>query len=90
MFSKELTQPSLMTKSYKQKYMNTRRVLLAFKFPCDALPFVCLTIIIRYKRRWIIKTASSEIGFKNVMLDTELKQHSFRMVGYAKGRIYGA
>ncbi|KRZ04700.1 hypothetical protein T4C_11274 [Trichinella pseudospiralis] len=24
------------------------------------------------------------------MLDTELKQHSFRMVGYAKGRIYGA
>ncbi|KRY83494.1 hypothetical protein T4D_13572 [Trichinella pseudospiralis] len=49
MFSKELTQPSLMTKSYKQRYMNTRRVLLAFKFPCDALPFVCLTIIILYK-----------------------------------------
>ncbi|KRZ41858.1 hypothetical protein T4C_8334 [Trichinella pseudospiralis] len=70
MFSKELTQPSLMTKSYKQKYMNTRRVLLAFKFPCDALPFVCLTIIIRYKRRFLIcqKIPLISLFFHNSMI----------------------
>ncbi|KRZ47319.1 hypothetical protein T02_7806 [Trichinella nativa] len=47
----ELYNISNMLKVWSNYFITVRRVSLTCKFPCVALPFVCLAIIALHKRR---------------------------------------